>query len=164
MENHFQILLSNSICAATPRVTTCSTRATWPRSSRAPCRQGLTLAHFRAQLEDLREHIAHVRTQLEHLRATSTGKFGVHVGQSELKLSGKGQSKLKLIGNGNECKPLHAGHAPVLRQQGRAVQIHPIKPTLKVPGTKRLELKHSKLLSSFAFNFNPKPQTLNPKP
>jgi len=33
--------------------------------------QGLTLAHFRAQLEDLREHIAHGRAQLEHLRDTS---------------------------------------------------------------------------------------------
>jgi hypothetical protein len=35
--------------------------------------QGLTLAHFTAQLEDLREHIAHVRAQLEHLQYTSTG-------------------------------------------------------------------------------------------
>jgi hypothetical protein len=35
--------------------------------------QGPTLAHFRAQLEDLREHIAHVRAQLEHVLATSTG-------------------------------------------------------------------------------------------
>ena len=33
--------------------------------------QGLTLAHFRAQLEDLRERIAHVKLQLEHLRDTS---------------------------------------------------------------------------------------------
>jgi aspartokinase len=35
--------------------------------------QGLTLAHCRAQLEDLLEHIAPVRAQLEHLRATDTG-------------------------------------------------------------------------------------------
>jgi hypothetical protein len=35
--------------------------------------QGLTLAHLRAHLEDLREHIAHVRARLEHLRDTSTG-------------------------------------------------------------------------------------------
>jgi TPR repeat protein len=35
--------------------------------------QGLTLAHFRAQVEDLREHIAPVTAQLEHLRATSPG-------------------------------------------------------------------------------------------
>ena len=32
--------------------------------------------------------------------------------------------------------------------------LDPIKPTLKVPGTKRLKLKHDKLLSTFAFNFN----------
>ena len=38
--------------------------------------QGLTLAHFRAQLEDLREHIAHIRAQLEHPRDTSSGSFG----------------------------------------------------------------------------------------
>jgi hypothetical protein len=35
--------------------------------------QGLTLAHFRTQLEDLPERIAHVRAQLEHLRDTSKG-------------------------------------------------------------------------------------------
>jgi hypothetical protein len=34
--------------------------------------QGLTLAYFRAQLEDLRERIAHVTAQPEHLRDTST--------------------------------------------------------------------------------------------
>jgi hypothetical protein len=34
--------------------------------------QELTLAHCRAQLEDLREHIAHIRAQLEHLQVTST--------------------------------------------------------------------------------------------
>jgi hypothetical protein len=34
--------------------------------------QGLTIAHFKAQLEDLREHISPVRAQLEHLQATST--------------------------------------------------------------------------------------------
>jgi len=38
--------------------------------------QELTLAHFRAQLEDLQEHIAHVIAQLEHLRDTSTGNLG----------------------------------------------------------------------------------------
>jgi hypothetical protein len=37
---------------------------------------------------------------------------------------------------------------------GRAVQVDPIKPTLKAPGTKRLKLKCHKLLSSFAFKFN----------
>ena len=35
--------------------------------------QGLTLAYFTAQLEDLLEHIAHVRAQLEYLRDTSMG-------------------------------------------------------------------------------------------
>jgi hypothetical protein len=34
------------------------------------------------------------------------------------------------------------------------VQVEPIKPRLKAPGTKRLKLKYGKLLSDFAFNFN----------
>jgi hypothetical protein len=38
--------------------------------------------------------------------------------------------------------------------QGWAVQVDPIKATLKAPGTKRLKLKSDELLSSFAFNFN----------
>ena len=40
------------------------------------------------------------------------------------------------------------------RAGGKAVQVAPIKPTLQAPGTKRLKLKHDKLLLSFAFNFN----------
>jgi hypothetical protein len=42
--------------------------------------QGLTLAHFRSQLEDLRERINHVRAQLEHLQDTSTAQFGLFGG------------------------------------------------------------------------------------
>jgi hypothetical protein len=41
-------------------------------------------------------------------------------------------------------------------EQGRAVQVHPIKPTLKAPGTKRLKLKYVELLSNllkFCLNF-----------
>jgi hypothetical protein len=34
------------------------------------------------------------------------------------------------------------------------VQIDPVKPTLKPPGTRRLKLKGDGLLSSFAFKFN----------
>ena len=65
----------------------------------------------------------------------------------------------------DECKPLGAGHSgphlPVhagglgagsdsLRRHvgadghGKAVQVDPIEPTLKAPGTKRLKLKHDK--------------------
>jgi hypothetical protein len=42
-------------------------------SSTPPYDQGLTFAHFRAQLEHLWEHAAHVRAQLEHIRDTFTG-------------------------------------------------------------------------------------------
>ena len=34
------------------------------------------------------------------------------------------------------------------------MQVSPIKPTLKAPGTKRLKLNNDKLLSNFAFKFN----------
>jgi hypothetical protein len=36
----------------------------------------------------------------------------------------------------------------------RAVQVDPIKPTLKAPGSKRLKLRYDEPLSKFAFNFN----------
>jgi len=41
-----------------------------------------------------------------------------------------------------------------MRVRGRAVQIDPVTPTLKAPGTKRLKPEHVELLSSFAFNSN----------
>ena len=37
---------------------------------------------------------------------------------------------------------------------GEAVQVEPIKPTLKAPGSKRLKLEHEKTLSNFAFKLN----------
>ena len=39
-------------------------------------------------------------------------------------------------------------------QHGRAVQVDPIKPMLKAPGTKGLILTCDDLLSNFAFHFN----------
>jgi hypothetical protein len=44
------------------------------------------------------------------------------------------------------------GH--VRHVHGRAVQLDPIKPTLKPTGTKRLKLKWEMLLSISAFKFN----------
>ena len=38
--------------------------------------------------------------------------------------------------------------------RGRAVQVDPIKPTLRPRGSKRLKLEDEKRLSNFAFNFN----------
>ena len=34
------------------------------------------------------------------------------------------------------------------------MQVDPIKPTLKPPGTQRLKLKYDEVLSNFAFKFN----------
>jgi len=50
--------------------------------------------------------------------------------------------------------PLGAEQLHQLGARGRAVQVDPIKPTLKALGTKRLKQKYVELLSNFAFNFN----------
>ena len=34
------------------------------------------------------------------------------------------------------------------------MQVHPIKPTWRLPGTKRFKLKYDEVLQNFAFNFN----------
>ena len=67
----------------------------------------------------------------------------------------------------DECKPLLVGAAadPAIKalaaqvaalstQLGGAVQVDPIKPTLKPPGTDRLKLKYDEPPSNFAFKFN----------
>ena len=43
--------------------------------------------------------------------------------------------------------------APAAGHRGRALQVDPIKPALKPPGSKRLELIYDGPLSKFAFNF-----------
>jgi len=59
------------------------------------------------------------------------------------------------VGAGGGGGPGHggqqSGQQPGL---GRAVQVDPIKPKLKPPGTKRLKLKYDKPLSKSAFKFN----------
>jgi len=72
-------------------------------------RQGLTLAHFTAQLEDLRDTSLTLELNLSTFGTHPRVNFGLCGGQSKLILSGKGQGKLKLSGNGNECKPLVVG-------------------------------------------------------
>jgi hypothetical protein len=41
-----------------------------------------------------------------------------------------------------------------VRDLGRAVQVDPIKPTLKVRGVKRLKVEYHVPLSNFGFKFN----------
>ena len=43
---------------------------------------------------------------------------------------------------------------PVTLELGRAVQVDPMKPKLKPPGTKRLKLQYDEPPSNFAFKFN----------
>jgi hypothetical protein len=47
---------------------------------------------------------------------------------------------------------------------GRAVQVGPIKSTLKAPGTQRLKLKYEELLSDFGFKFNLRRYSKAPPP
>jgi len=47
------------------------------------------------------------------------------------------------------------------RTPGRAVQVDPIKPTLKAPGTKRLKLGYDGLLLKFGFKFKLRRYTLD---
>jgi len=60
----------------------------------------------------------------------------------------------------DECKPLESGVPAHRRRRGRAVQLHPIKPKLKPPGSKRLKLKCDVLLSTFGFKFNSRRYTV----
>jgi len=46
---------------------------------------------------------------------------------------------------------LYRGHAV---QEGKAVQVDPINPKLKLPDSKRLKLKHDEPLSTVALKFN----------
>ena len=46
------------------------------------------------------------------------------------------------------------GHDSLACARGGAVQVYPIKPTLKAPETKRLKLNYDVTLSKFAFKFN----------
>jgi len=47
-----------------------------------------------------------------------------------------------------------SGDLPVQPRRGAPVQVDPIRPKLKAPGTKRLTLKCDESLSSFAFKLN----------
>ena len=70
----------------------------------------------------------------------------------------------------DECKPLVGGGGarPLLRlaghRHGRAVRVDPIKPTLKAPGTKRLNLEYDEVLSNVAFDINMRLYTMEPVP
>jgi hypothetical protein len=59
--------------------------------------------------------------------------------------------------------PPAAGDTPTLLTPGRAVQVDSMKPILKAPGTKRLNLRHDNCFEfclNFSFNFNLRRYTL----
>ena len=59
--------LPQNLSAVEAAEASAATSAGWYTVSVPPWNQGLILAHFKAQLEDLREHIAPDRAQLVHL-------------------------------------------------------------------------------------------------
>ena len=76
------------------------------------------------------------------------GGAGLHEGGGEDGIEARARSLRKV----NEVAQLRV----VLHLKGTAVQVAPIKPTLKAPGclgTKRLKLKCGEPPSNFAFNF-----------
>jgi hypothetical protein len=58
------------------------------------------------------------------------------------------------LSGGQNFPALRATHHHEMGALGRAVQVDSVKPTLKPPGTKRLNLKYDKVLSSFASEIN----------
>jgi len=96
---------SGSPCLQAARTAAAAERA-MPYACSSAIRQGLTLAHFRAQHEDLQHTSLTTELNLSTLGAQPRANLG-HMGDKvSVTLSVKGQSKLKLSGNGNECKPL----------------------------------------------------------
>jgi hypothetical protein len=81
---------------------------------------------------------------------------GVLSCETRLKLSSEADDRKPLaggVGRGAQPPaPLPAGRGGRPRP-GRAVQVDPIKPNLKLPGTERLKLTCDELLSTFAFKF-----------
>jgi len=58
------------------------------------------------------------------------------------------------VARGKAARAADKKKKAALAANGRAVQVDPIKPTLKPPGTKRLRLKYDEPLSNFAFKIN----------
>ena len=66
---------------------------------------------------------------------------------------------LLLISN---CTRTARGGARTVRRSGGAVQVDPIKPTLKAPGIKLLKLEYDNPLSKFAFKINLRRYSVGP--
>jgi len=140
----------------------------WPfekvQETHPACGAGASLIQFPAQREPflVTEAIssAHFSAQPETFFVYGSYHY---IQQKLLTSSRKGdwcspQIVLKLSWKVDECKPLVRGAARV--DHGRAVQVDPIKPALKAPGTKHLKLKCDILLSTSAFKINSRRYTM----
>jgi hypothetical protein len=73
------------------------------------------------------------------------------------------QVQLASLQQGAPCGgPRRAPHGGRRARHGRVVQVDPIRPTLKSPGTKRMKVKYYKPLSNVAFKFNMRRYTTDP--
>ena len=66
------------------------------------------------------------------------------------------------LGPQRVLRPHHQDAGRVQHHHGWAVQVEPMKPKLKPPGTKRLKLEYAGLLSNFGFKFNLRRYTTGP--
>jgi hypothetical protein len=89
--------------------------------------------------------ILHENRYLTDLRTGAAGAVAVK------HLAVEGAKSVAFIGTGAIAEVMARSAACIY---GKAVQIDPIKRTLKAPGTERLKLTYDKVLSSFAFEFN----------
>jgi hypothetical protein len=99
----------------------------------------------KAARQAVRNYVKDGTDGIKHFKPSSKFK-GVYWDKS----AGKWRAKVKSVNGGNKSVSL-----------GEAVQVDPIKPQLKPPGTKRLKLNCDKLLSTFAFKFNLRRYTLD---
>jgi hypothetical protein len=77
---------------------------------------------------------------------------------------GSRSGEVEAPGEGEVGEQLQMARAARGITLGRAVQVHPMRPTLKAPGSKRLKLKYGEPLSNYAFNFNLRRYTSAPCP
>ena len=75
-------------------------------------------------------------------------------GQHEQTPGGIGSSEGRVDEDSPSVVRSHFKGVSWMQSRGRAVQVDPVKPTLKAPGTKRLKLEYDEVLSSFAFKSN----------
>jgi hypothetical protein len=147
MVNRCQLLISNSTCATTQRL------QQQPASQQQPQQRQQRAVHAAVRRppgalgRKRRDWGAHAGVA----RAFCTG-----VGVADGPEGGSDAHGLDRGGRGHVERRRHfeRRRRPGRPAPGRAAQVEPIKPTLKLPGTKRLKLECDEPISKFALKFN----------